>query len=566
MATASQQRHHFIPRFILRKFAPNNQPPASLASSNRRRRRNYLVNKIDLENGLLTQRPVSTEFALVNMYRDPGFDENPYHLEKKLSDLESDASIIIQRATEIFAGRPVLSLARAEVDTLRKFLFLMKYRNCAMFDRYNHDDVQEYDADDRARMMRYMERRGFTKPRDVWFHNLKHMLDMEMDPARTWQQTLRTEIYPDDAMMFELHLLYSFMSFCQPVKPEEEFLLTENSFGIFEGPSSVRHDLISGKTEATVYTEYHNFAPIAPRLIIILRSHFLPYPGDTGADQNIRRSVASALRSMHLDPDRADSILQDLPIRPCKPVYEAPEITSPASFSKNDQFQFLCFKLSSAHITTINNLFLEQGYSTSSIVFHSHVYLRAAIEKYLQDQTPGLKSFVDRPGERRRTYLTTLEKVLRDLGGSGNCRIHPLDLSRARIRVHMALNVGFVVGLKLLMTQKRPDSLPRPYCLLKPESTRQTFWHDVDQASRLMMLRTKIDSALSRPGLSNVEKDSVRAQRQAFFMTFPPERLWVYFKISRNMCRCDVKDPISKLPELDVCGVEDDYAEGAAYY
>lgn len=63
---------------------------------------------------------------------------------------------------------------------------------------------------------------------------------------------------PEDAFMFELHLLHRYMSFCQLQNIGEEFLLTENAFGIFEDPSTVHNEVIS------IYTEYHNFAPISP--------------------------------------------------------------------------------------------------------------------------------------------------------------------------------------------------------------------------------------------------------------------------------------------------------------
>lgn len=289
-----QQKHHFIPRFILRNFAAENQPPAAPATdyvgvnsgkgnTKKRRqkntRRDFLVNKVDLEKSILTQRPVSTEFALVDMYRDPGFDENPYHLESKLSELEGQASEILQRAAKVFATESILELKRIEVDILRKFLFLMKYRNAGMFERYNHDHVDNYDSDDRERMLKYMESKGFEKPRDVWFDNLRHLLDLEMDAQKSWRNTLVTQMYPDDALMFKLHLLYSFMAFCTPELLNDEFLLTQNAYSIFEGPGSVLLNPLSGKIEPIIYTEYHNFVPVSPRLIIILRSHLLSSPG-----------------------------------------------------------------------------------------------------------------------------------------------------------------------------------------------------------------------------------------------------------------------------------------------
>jgi hypothetical protein len=474
----SQQKHHYIPRFILRRFAPENQPPAGptlpQGTGGRRRNRNttsrrdFLVNKVDLEKSILTQRPVSTEFALVDMYRDPGFDDNPYHLEEKLSQLEGQASNSLKRAYEKFAKGSDLGLMRIEVDQLRKFLFLMKYRNTGMFDRYkyNHDHVDNYDADDRERMLTYMESKGFQKPRDLWFDNLRHLLDLEMDPGKAWRNTLRTRIYPDDAAMFEHHLHHSFMAFCRPELPEDEFLLTQNAFSIFEGPSTENVDALTGRTESVVYNEHHNFAPISPRLMIILRSHLLHVPGQSNALARAWDLVSEAVRSCHLYPDRAGSMLQDLPIHPCDTVYVHPGPETPASFHKNDQFRFRCFKLSSRHVAVINNLLLEEAYSTSSIVFHSPQSLKASIENYFQDETEGLKQALVSPLDKRVLYLTTLGRILRELGGTARCKVKTFSLPS--VKVHMSEHVAGEVAVQLLQSAETEGPLPWVYAPLKP--------------------------------------------------------------------------------------------------
>lgn len=473
----SKQKHHFIPRFILRKFAPEDQPPAGPArrgkNNKTRKRPDFLVNKIDLERSVLTQRPVSTEFALVDMYRDPGFDENPYHLEKKFSDLERQVSEIIQRAHNRFSQSLTLELTRIELDRLRKFLFLMKYRNSGMFDRYNHDHIDEYQEDDRERMLCYMESSGFQRPRDVWFDNLRRFLDVKMDSARSWMDTLKTQMYPDDAMMMELHLIWSFIAFCEPAISADEFLLTQNAYCIFEGPSTSRINPITRKVESN-YTEYHNFAPLSPKLIIVLRSHLLPSQGqDSDGLRELRKQFAVFTQSQHLHPDKAGSILQDLPIQPCRTIYSAPDITSAtslrASFRETDRFQFQCFTLPSRHTTLINNLFLEEAHATSSIVYHSRASLKANIENYFKVDIDGMKAILD-PLEKRHLYLTTLEKICRDLGSSVSCRktiiepIFPPDQGH----IHMSSVVALEVGIGLLKNPGTERLLPRAYLLLKP--------------------------------------------------------------------------------------------------
>lgn len=420
----------------------------------------------------LTQRPVSTEFALVDMYRDPGFDQNPYHLEQKLSKIESDASEIILRAYSQFAQGLILELERIEVDKLRRFLFLMKYRNSGMFARYNHDHIDDYNADDRERMAEYMRSRGFSKPRDVWFDNLREFLDLEMDPAKAWIETLKTRIYPDDAMMMILHLTHSFLAFCEPMSSDDEFLLTENAYAVFEGPSTETLNPLTQESNH-IYNEYHNFAPLSPRLMIVLRSHLLG-----SQDQvigSILEPLLEAARSQHLYPDKAGSILQDLPIRKCDTVYVQKNITSIASLRLNDRFCFQCFKISSRHITVINNILLEEAYTTSSIVFHSKSSLKVNIERYLEDDTLGMKNTMSSPFDERRLYLTTLERIMRQLGGSTVCKTRHFRPGVRSPQIHRSLSVAARLAIELLQSEETESSIPPIYSLLKPGKAAAVF-------------------------------------------------------------------------------------------
>ncbi|OOQ89162.1 hypothetical protein PEBR_10870 [Penicillium brasilianum] len=571
-----RQRHHFIPRFILRQFRPEDQPPAGPSADSNgsrrgkppiRNRRDFLVNKVDLERSILTQRPVSTEFALVDMYRDPGFDQNPYHLEEKLARLENQASNIICRAYDQFSRGLVLELNRSELDSLRKFLFLMKYRNSGMFDRYDHDNIDDYQADDRMRMLDYMRKQNFEKPRDVWFDNLRQFLDLEMDPAKNWTKPLKTRMYPDDATLMELHLTGSFIAFCEPLSLDDEFLLTQNAFCIFEGPSTVTFNPLSQEMECKVYTEYHNFAPLSPRLMIVLRSHLLDSEGpESGILRNWRDQVATAVRSLHLHPDKAGSVLQHLPIRKCETVYVQPRVTSSANFDADDKFSFQCFKISLDDMKIINNLLLDEAKTTTSIVYHSHDSLKTSIESYLRDDTPGMKDRSNNLFDERHLYLTTLEKIVRDLGGSTTYQIHHLAPSIISPNMHMSLFVAAKLAMELLQSEEKEAPLPHVYSLLKPEASRKAFWNDIHQASLMVLLRCRIDTLLKDSLMIEKVKSSVRLSRQVFFMTFPVERLWLYFKIARNLDKFDNDDFTIQIADLELGGVEDKFAKFLAYF
>jgi hypothetical protein len=91
------------------------------------------------------------------------------------------------------------------------------------------------------------------------------------------------------------------------------------------------------------------------------------------------------------------------------------------------------------------------------------------------------------------------------------------------------------------------------------------FWYDLDQGSRLVMLKVKLDSALNRSTLSEVDKSTVRFQIHEFLMSFPVERLWLFFKILRNLRHCDMDDISTRMPELELAGPEDAFIEHGEY-
>lgn len=467
------QNQHFIPRFILRQFAPTTQPPAVPIASRGKKSKNgkgkgrpdSLINILDLRQSKLTQRPVSIEYSLPDMYRDPGFEENPNHLEDKLAELESKASDILHRARNNFfchSKDPVFKLKRHDKNILRKFLFLMRYRNKGFFDRYNHDRIETYDSDDQDTMREYMKTKGFTQPRDVWFDNLRGILDLNMDTGSSWTERILQELYPDDARWFILHLEFNYMAFCQPESSEQEFILTENAYCVFEGPSNPGLRLESGAVTPGIYTEWHNFAPVSPRLVIVLRSIFLPpLVGELpDAARNLFQDIYSAARARHLYPDAAGSMLQGMPIQKCAVEYKNAR-DSNFQVHKDDIFIFRCIKLSPIHVSKINNIFLEEADCTSSIIYHSEAIFKQSIECYLRDTTPGMKQLVSHPLDKRKPYLMTLRKIVRDLGGNGKCHFKPAP----RKDVHMSEHVAQEVGIQLL--QRQDGDLTQVYQLLK---------------------------------------------------------------------------------------------------
>lgn len=195
--------------------------------------------------------------------------------------------------------------------------------------------------------------------------------------------------------------------------------------------------------------------------MIILRSRLLDSGGEEPAIlRNWRDQVTSAVRSQHLYPNKAGSILQHLPIRIYQTVYVQPRVNSSAGFNINDRLYFLCFKISSGHIKTINNLLLEEANITTSIIYHSHNSLKISIESYLNDDTPSIKNLLSDLFSERYLYLTTLKKIIRNLGGSTAYRIYYLSLSIISPNIHISLFITTKLTIALLQSEEKEAPIP----------------------------------------------------------------------------------------------------------
>ncbi|KAK4494467.1 hypothetical protein PRZ48_014765 [Zasmidium cellare] len=188
--TERSQYHHFIPQFLLRNFAQDRSQNARNISG-RRPRKDGSLRFISTKDGDLSSGPLSRHYGLKYMYRDIYATEQ-HGLEKKFSYLEGQAAEIIRKAkTTFLQPDATLTLTRTEKDTLRKFLFLMKYRNTSFGSRFDVPTINEYTTADKGKMAGYMRVRGFQTPRAVWLANMHTFLDITIDPRRTWHAEVR---------------------------------------------------------------------------------------------------------------------------------------------------------------------------------------------------------------------------------------------------------------------------------------------------------------------------------------------------------------------------------------
>jgi hypothetical protein len=443
------QYHHFIPRFILRNFAY-----ASPKTGYKNRRGNGrhgknqsrgdsngkdTVHTLDLSGATsqLIEAPLSRIFGQVDMYRDFAKAKNQQYIENQLADLESLAGMVISKICKSFeAGAVDVWISRLERDTLRKFLFIMKYRSSNMHKRFCHESAEEYCADDRERLLAYMKKKGFIKPIEVWFDNIKAMLKLKMDPRGLWMEEIRKRAYPDDAEWFILHTQGMYMALCTPSTPEEEFLLTENGYGIHEGPVSAHIDPKTGNLIPTSYTEYHVFSVISPRLMIVLRSFLLPNPLEDNSNdiREFRQTCYQQCANLHNVPDEANSVLADLPISKARNSYTRIVDGQAVLLAGEDgtqrashRFGFPFFPITAEQVHKINFIMLEESYRIRTIVFGTPAAAKKTIEYYLTRATDGrFKVVSSKPDDRRLVFLRKLEGVVRAMGSDVIAVYHTL--------------------------------------------------------------------------------------------------------------------------------------------
>ncbi|KAK5102645.1 hypothetical protein LTS08_003445 [Lithohypha guttulata] len=438
----NSQYQHYVPQLILRKFSDYVEPKNSAyattkkkSDSARSRAKNKARVKVltwneDFSTDRLEIRLCSKTFGVKNMYAP--------EIELAFSTLEQQVSKVIKAVEHDFVGNQTSTiLSRSQKDLLRKFLFIMAYRNRTFSKRFDCT-MDEYSLNDREKLLQYVRSKGFSTLKEVWLSNIRAFIDVDME-KNGWPDWLRQNAYPDDALWFCKNMTQFFLCFCTPELASEEFLLTQNAYGIFEGPN----DHLS-------WIDWHIFAPVNDRLVIVSRTNWLSNIPDLPV--NLTRAVAElqkkhirSLTSRYKDPVGAHSWLEDLPVkRPTtsypivQPSSASMNISGRANFSPSDTFAFEFFQLPSTFVQRINTILLEEAITTDTIVYKTETGLRKALDFYLEAEGPGLKSTMPElqhegpviwhPGHsgsarsstlpefKRKGYLGMLERVARSLG------------------------------------------------------------------------------------------------------------------------------------------------------
>lgn len=577
------QYHHFVPRFILKNFAVFKNPGTIKPRTGRGNKRPAplpsRLNLLAFDTGSLIQEDVAHTFGFVDMYRDVSLlASDPFDLEKRLSRLESDVGRIIsdiKRAHD--SGRSAVQLKRPEKDLLRRFLFIMLYRNRTLAGRYEKA-TDEYDANDKEVMLAYMREHGFSRPRDVWFSNIRAFLEVDLSGEwHQWYPELIRRAYPSDVEWFFKNMQCSYLAFCTPENANDEFILTPNAYSIFEGPQS----------PSGAWTDYHIFAPISPRLLMVTRSYLLPggLEGEAGEDE--RLAMLEMSKSMHLNPSAANSCLEDLPIAKANNNYtrlvDGNLVPLATKISREKHiFYFKFFSIKAEHVQKINMIFLEEALGTTSLVYKSPSALRLALEYYLTSQVPGFKQVVRKPHartqdyvpqlngemldtrneENRLPYLHLLEKIARCLGSNATAEytmIGPFPVNDAyqvnpkfrEIHCKIGTDARLVAGISWLIFIAGGNS-----------STLMTDFRQAELVMRLIGITDRIMRASD-----DRSKDIIRKHREDLISSLPPRRVWLLAKIMKSWSNRKLNAQARKLSnwsQVSFEGIEDALAEGYA--
>ena len=250
--SAKEQYQHYIPRFILRNFALDDH----LKHSKER----HEINLYSLNDKLLRIADVDKSYGVFNMYADIQNKTNLQFVEVELSHLEQRVSGILTKILD--PSKFQITMTRSELTSLKKFFFIMSFRYPTRRRQYTENRFSAGGLKIQQEFMRARDRRSID---DVWLETIKGILlddeettlplpfDLSSNPS--------TSIGPMENIDYKLQGMSTFVCIWEAEEPCE-FVLTDNSFGVFEGNCG----------RAFAGSAYHSFYPVSPRRIIVQSS------------------------------------------------------------------------------------------------------------------------------------------------------------------------------------------------------------------------------------------------------------------------------------------------------
>ena len=269
-----------------------------------------------------------------------------------------------------------IPLLRNDLYQLRKFLFLMTslHSRDKTMHLLAHDPNME---DARTRRRRFIDAHNMEHPRDVWLGNAEQILDSQHHEVQNCQN-----IFDLDRENYRANAKERFLVFWE-AGPGDEFVLTENAFGGFEGgqigaKKNSQVNLKARELEQHLYTRdfmWHQLYVLSPSLVVALCHGTLMHPELTRNQRKrygLRRSILENLPheiapKYFKDMTRADASF-------IKPNWQLPadvEKAFGANVSierrKEDEILFPIQRLSPQQVTLVNSVLLHNQQSGAKV-------------------------------------------------------------------------------------------------------------------------------------------------------------------------------------------------------
>lgn len=389
-----QKFRHQVPPFVLRTFCDNTASGQQMWIYDQNQIPTCVVNTVvpssDSET-LIIYRPTTREFERRRWTECFGTEQiysrffDNLTTQRYMREGFDKFGLLQQVDRDIFQGlvdpiwqiqslqpKGTITLRRDDVWALRKFLHLMT--NLHGRDRTMHLLAHAREMEDaRIRRKRFIESRGMEHPRDVWLYNAEQTLKT---PHHEVHQN--TSIFDLDREDYRANARERFLVFWE-AGPGEEFILTENAFGGFEGGQiGARQDSIinmnSRELEQHMYTKdfmWHQLYVLSPTLVAALCHGTLMHPDLTRAQRKrwgLRRSLLENLPhevapKYYKDMTKGDASF----IKPGFPVPQDVEWAFGVNVSlekrKADEIEFPVQRLSPKQVSMVNSVLLHNQHN-----------------------------------------------------------------------------------------------------------------------------------------------------------------------------------------------------------
>lgn len=511
-----------------------------------------VVNNVNLEVDpiVIEETKVSRILGQYDMYQDTALPTSEQRqIETMLGKLESHTSTIFRKIVKAFeAGDPNVWLTREERNSIRKFLFILKYRGSTFHRRFYHDSSDEYNSNDKSRLQTYMEENNFKRPVDVWFHGLKTIMNLKMD-KENWEQELAESMYRDDAMWFLMHSQMMYMAICTPSDPGAEFILTGNSYNVFEGPNTFSQNPVTGKFDETGWTSFHEFAPLSPKLMIVLRSSLLPVP-EEDSDPEIK-AWREARRKEAVDDwygASQQSILADLPISKARNNYSQIVNGRVQQLSGQDgrllkthKFCFSFFPVGMEHVNQINHIFFDNAHSCANIIFGSQESFVKTLEWYMTYPSKLGKAMAADSSEARRKLLVNLAALMKSLGSTKEPvltesvaqAMSEYDEMKALQKSLQRVMADWILSAKKELRESPQAPQGPKFAYISLGGSDETFFEDTNYAELMMQKRIKID--VKSQGMPEDARGQIRDRLIEEYLKYPSRKVLFFVKRVRMM-------------------------------